>query len=128
MARYECLRPYIAGIGGVLAKRLVQLSGETVIHNTAAATDDAIGVTEFSADVDLDVTVCHLGDDTLEITAATAFAAGVDVFAAADGKVQVLPVAGGTYRRVGKSLEAATADGDIVEILPYNDGKTVTVP
>lgn len=126
--RFEELRPFEIGTGGVGNCRLVKLDGAVVVHNTAAATDDPIGVSEYYGDEGGDTGVRFLGDDSIEITAAGAFAAGADVFAADDGKVQALPAAAGTYRRVGKALEAATADNDIVEILPYNDGHTVTVP
>lgn len=125
--RFDDARPFTAGTGGVLDCRLVKQDGLTAVHNTAAATDDPIGVCDFYAVAGDDTTVRFLGDDSLEMTAAGAFDAGVDLFAAADGKVQALPAAPGTYRRVAKSLEAATVDGDIVECLPYNDGKTVTV-
>ena len=127
MARFSEARAFAAG-AALDAKRLVKLDGVTVVYNTATATDDPIGVTEFNVAADGDAAVSMLcGDETLEITAAGAFSAGADVYAAADGKVSALPAGAGTYRRVGKALEAATADGDIVEILPYNDGKTTTV-
>jgi hypothetical protein len=128
MARFQETRAFIAGTD-LAAKLLVKLSTLAVIANTAAATDDPIGVTEVNVLSGNPVAINFIGmpDDSVELTASGAFAAGVDVFAAAGGKVQALPVGAGTYRRVGKSLEAATADGDIVEILPYNDGKTVTV-
>lgn len=50
---------------------------------------------------------------TRKMVAAGAIAAGADVWAAASGKVN--DVASGTY--VGKALEAATADGDVIEVL-----------
>lgn len=112
----------------VQQKRLVKMSGAAVIHNTATATDDPIGVSAFygaSGDV---ISVQGLsGEEPVEVTAAGAFSAGVSLYAAADGKVQALPSASGTYRRVGKSAEAATADGDIVLMIPLNDGSTATV-
>lgn len=49
----------------------------------------------------------------------------VDVYAAADGKVTVLPVAAGTYWKVGRSLTAAGADGDEIEIIPVEPVETV---
>lgn len=128
MARFNETRAFTAGTD-LAAKLLVKLSTTTVIANTAAATDDPIGVTAVNVLSGNPVAVDFIGmpDDSIEIMAAGAFNAGDDVFAAAGGKVQGLPVGAGTYRRIGKALEAATADGDIVEILPYNDGKTVTV-
>lgn len=108
-------------------KRLVKLSGAKVIVNTATATDDPVGVSQYDGADQANIAVRHLGDGgTVEVMAAGAITAGVDVYAAADGKIQALPAGAGTYRRVGKSLEAADGDGDIIEMLPYNDGKTVT--
>lgn len=112
----------------VQQKRLVKMSGANVIHNTATATDDPIGISDFygaSGDV---INVKSLNTaEMVEVTAAGAFSAGVSLYAAADGKVQALPSANGTYRRVGVSAEAATADGDIVRMVPLNDGTTATV-
>jgi len=125
--RHDDLRTFAIGSGGVENCRLVKLAALAVVLCTASATDDPVGVCESYGVEGDDVAVRFLGDDSLEVTAAGAFDAGVDLFAADDGKVQALPVAAGTYRRVGKSLEDATADGDIIEFLPYNDGKTVTV-
>jgi Uncharacterized conserved protein (DUF2190) len=125
--RHDDSRAFTIGAGGVANCRLVKLLGLLVVLCTATATDDPIGVCDFYGSEGDDTTVRFLGDDTLEMTAAGPFAAGADLFAAADGKVQALPAAPGTYRRVAKSLESADADGDIVECLPYNDGKTATV-
>jgi hypothetical protein len=128
MPRFSEVRAFLAGAAALLAKRLVKLDGATVVYNTATATDDPIGVTEFNVAANGDAGIRMLcSDETQEITAAGVIAVGDDVYAAADGKVQTLPAGNGTYRRVGKALEAATADGDIIEILPYNDGKTTVV-
>jgi hypothetical protein len=52
---------------------------------------------------------------TLEMVANGAISEGEDVYPAADGKCSAT-AAGGKF---GKALEAATADGDIIEILVY---------
>jgi hypothetical protein len=54
----------------------------------------------------------------MEMTAGGVISYGADVYAAAAGKVTALPTAGGRYRKVGVALEAATADGDIIQVLP----------
>jgi len=127
MSRFSEVRAFEAG-EALDRKLLVKLSGATVVLCTATATDDPIGVNEVNVVSGGDAAIGLLcPDETQEMTAAGVFAVGDDVFLAADGKVSALPTAHATYRRVGKALEAATADGDIVEILPYNDGKTVTV-
>ena len=54
---------------------------------------------------------------TLEMVANGVIAEGVDVYPAAGGKIST--TAAGSS--LGKSLEAATADGDIIEVLVYPD-------
>lgn len=112
----------------VEAKRLVKLSSGEVVHNTATATDEPIGVSEYGVADGGQVSVRLINDaGTFEATAVDAIASGAAVYAAADGKVSALSAVNGTYRRIGTALEAATADGDIIEILPYNYHATATV-
>ena len=113
----------------VANKRLVKLSGGQVIHNTVTETDDPVGISEYSVEATGDLLAVRLLNDagSFEATAAGVVDQGADVFAAADGKIQALPAAAGTYRKVGIALEAATADGDIIEILPYDYNATATV-
>jgi len=113
-------KTYLAG-ATVIRNRLGKFSGANIIHNTATETDDPVGVILNDAASTEYVTVDHLCGGPIEMTAAGVISAG------ADGKVQALPTAAATYRRVGKALKAATADGDIIEVLPYNDGKTTVV-
>jgi hypothetical protein len=54
---------------------------------------------------------------TLEMVADDAISEGVDVYPAAGGKISAT-AAGGA---LGKAMEAATADGDIIEVLVYPD-------
>ena len=56
--------------------------------------------------------------DTQLVVASAAISAGDFVVAAASGKVRTLPTAGGTYYIIGRALNAASADGDLVEIDP----------
>lgn len=119
-------KTYIAG-EALEEKRLVKLSAAGTVSYADAA-DDAIGVNDFGV---LEADYCSVnglcGCETREITAAGAIDVNTDVFQAADGKIQALPVAAGDYRRIGKSLEAAAGDGSIIEVLPYLVGTTVTV-
>lgn len=118
----------VAGTGGVNGQRLVKLSSGTFVYCTATATDDPVGATLYNAAAGEPVAVKTLNDQgSLELEAAGAIAQDADVFAAASGKISAEPAAAGIYRRVGKALQAATADGDVIEMLPYNDGHTVTV-
>lgn len=123
---FEGARTYLAG-GTVYAHRLVK-TPTGAVHNTATATDDPIGIAQNDAVSGGQVAVKHLGDGgTLEMVAAGAITAGVVVYAAADGKVQALPGVNGTYRKIGIAIEAADADGDIIEVLPYAFSDTTTV-
>lgn len=125
--QFDNLRAYTTG-EALAEKRLVKISSSTVVYMTATATDIPAGVTQFAAASGDNVTIKHPHDGgTLEVTAGGAISAGADVYAAANGKVTAVPTAGGTYLRVGVALEAAAADGDIIEILPVLDGKTTTV-
>jgi hypothetical protein len=85
----------------------------TVKYNTAAG--DPVGVALMNK------------PGTHEMVASEAIADGADVYAAAGGKVCALPVAAGTYYKVGIALSAAGEDGDIIEVLPVEYGKAVTV-
>lgn len=111
----------------VSAKRLVKLSSNTVIHNTATYTDKPLGVAEVAAASGDVVAVALLSaDGTMEMTAGGVISYGADVYAAAAGKVTALPTAGGRYRKVGIALEAATADGDIIQVLPLGTADQFT--
>jgi len=110
----------------VSAKRLVQLSSGEAIHNIATTTP--IGVADYAAADGDNVAVRLLSEaGTLEVTASGVISLDADVFAAADGKVSALPTAAGEYTLVGIAMEAATADGDIIEILPKGIGETSVV-
>jgi len=114
--------------GAVSVYRLVKLSGATVVVNTATATDEPIGVSQAAAASGAVVAlrdIKHGG--THKVTAAGAISAGAKIYAADDGKVQALPGSAGTYREVGRALEAATADGDIIEAHLKDSGETDVV-
>lgn len=119
------VRTYVAG-SALEANRLVKL-GTGAVYNTATATDDPIGVTEYKVASSDAVGVRHLsGGHTVEIECSGNISAEADVYAGADGVITALPGTNGTYRRIGKALEAGV-DGAVIEVLPYNDGKTTTV-
>ena len=123
-----CTRTFTAG-AAVSAHALVKLSSGKVVHNTATATDDPVGIAEYAAAADGDDLAVRLinTDGTVEIVAAGAITSGAVVYAADAGKVQALPAAAATYRQIGIALEAAGADGDIIEILPYGFNLTKVV-
>lgn len=112
----------------LVAKRLVKLSSGEAVYNTATATDQPIGVCDYAVADGYEASIQTLSEDgTLEMTASGAISLDADVYAAADGKIQALPSTGGTYRKIGIAMEAATADGDIIEVLPYDKATTESV-
>ena len=129
MAENKSPKTFTAG-AAVSKYRLVKFDGSMdVIHNTATATDDPIGVSKHGAEAAGNyVPVAFLNEPgTLEMEAAGAITAGADVYAAADGKIQPLPGTPGDYRQIGLALEAASGDGSIIEVMPYDYHRTETV-
>lgn len=121
-------KAFTVGTGGVYANRLVKLSSGTVVLNTATSTDDPIGVALRDGSAAEVVSVELINKEgTIEMTAAGAITSGAVVYAAASGKVQALPAAAATYLKIGIALEAASADGSIIEVLPYDYTSTTTV-
>jgi hypothetical protein len=59
--------------------------------------------------------------------ASEAIAADADVFTAANGKLQDEPAVAGTYYLIGKSVTAATGDGDVFEMIPRVPVKFVVI-
>lgn len=108
--------------------RLVKMSAGAAVFNTSVATDNPVGVTKLNVKNGEDVSITPMNKPgTVEICAAGAIGQGADVFSAADGKVQALPAAAGTYRKIGMAMAAASGDGSIIEILPYGYTDTETV-
>lgn len=119
---------YIVGAGGVSDRRLVKQSSGAVVHSTATSGDDPIGVTEYHTDEGASVAVRLLADPGVFLmTASGAISADADVYADDDGKVQALPTEAGSYRKIGIAREAAGADGDQIEVLPYDYHHVETV-
>lgn len=92
------------------AYRRVKLSSATVVY--ADADEAAIGVTAGAAASGASVAVDLFGNRTHKVTASAAVAADAVVYGKADGKVDD---AAGVYP-IGIALEAALADGDIIEV------------
>ncbi|MGD8387331.1 MAG: DUF2190 family protein [Desulfobacteraceae bacterium] len=114
----------------VHAHRLVKLSSGKVVHCTAAETDDPIGTSLLHASTGEDTSIDPINrGGTMEMVASEAISEDAEVYQAADGKIQPAPSAPGSYRRVGIALEAATADEDVIEVLPIpsTDAGVLTV-
>jgi multidrug efflux pump subunit AcrA (membrane-fusion protein) len=109
--------------------RLAKMDGAgKAVYLTATATDIPLGVTRLNAKTGEDVSIAPINlEGTVEITAAGAISRGADVYAAAEGKIQALPGAAGTYRKIGQALQAASGDGSIIEVLPYDHNTVKTV-
>jgi len=94
----------------IAAFRRVKISGATVVY--ADAGEVGIGVAQAAAANGATVTIrthCHGG--TFKVMAAGPFSAGATLYGAANGKVDDTVVGSPIYY----AMEAATADGDIVE-------------
>lgn len=128
MAENKSPKTFAAG-GSVSKYRLIKFDGDMdVIHNTATDSDDPVGVAKNSAEEGELVAVSLINEPgTLEMEASGAIDADADVYAADDGKIQALPGSAGDYRKVGKALEAASGEGSIIEVLPYDYNHVETV-
>ena len=107
---------------------LVKLTAALATLNTATETDVPVGVAQVAGAVNTRIDVRLLSDPgTFKMVAGGVIALGADVYAGADGKVTALSAVAGDYRRIGQALEAAEADGDIIEVLPSFDHHIETV-
>ena len=108
---HQSPRSFVAG-GTISAYRRVKFSGTNVVH--AGASDGGCGTSIEAASangftaIKLDI---HGGTHKLE--ASGAISAGKRVYAAASGKA-----AGSGTVLIGWALDAASADGDIIEFVP----------
>ena len=106
------LKAFTVGTGGVNRYERVKISSGTVV--TAGDEEYAIGFAEETVAEGFSVTVKLINvSGSFKAIASDAITAGTDCFAAADGKVE----SAGTTARF-HALEASTADGDIIEVLP----------
>ena len=86
----------------------------------AGAADIPIGVINDEGSAGDFIAVGLLGKSpTKRVVASEIIAAGEEVFAAANGKVQNRPSGAGTYYFIGIALSTSVGDGDVMEV---NDG------
>jgi hypothetical protein len=101
--------------GEALARaRRVKLSSGTVVY--ADADEKAIGVTTAGVASGAMVGVRLLGGQTHKVTASAAVTACANIYATADGKVDDAGAGSGSTV-IGVAIEAALADGDIIECI-----------
>lgn len=109
------VRTFTAG-ADLGAHIIVTLSGGNAA--VCDATEQPIGVTEYAVASGEAVAVRLLNSGgTVEMVAGAAITSGADVYCIAAGKIDDSDPGSGI--KVGIALEAATADGDIIEVLPY---------
>lgn len=117
MASVEEVKTFTANgaIGGKLRVKITAASATVPPQvELAGAGEQHIGVTEVAAaDGEMIAVRLRNADGTHEVTAAGAFAVGAVLYGAASGKVD--DASSGTA--IGIAVEAATADGDIVEVV-----------
>ena len=117
---------HTCGQNVVEVRRVALNSSDQLVYATASSLGH--GVSRNDQESGEDVGVAYFNKPgTQHMEAHDAFAVGQNVYAAASGKIQALPVVAGDYVMVGVALEAAVEDGDIVEIVPVECGKIVTV-
>lgn len=86
---------------------------------TTAATEIPLGVVNdeaSAAEENVNVQLLGQKQGTVLMVASAAITAGDLVVAAANGKIATLSGSAGTYYIVGRALNAATTDGDLVEV------------
>lgn len=124
-------RPYYSS-AAIAAKYLLGKLGADKSHIAvlAATSDEPIGIITdeaSAAEEPVDVEFLGITERTLPMVAGEAITLGADLYATAAGKVGVKPTTAGTYWKVGKALEPADADGDVIEVLPQKPRKLIVV-
>lgn len=98
-------------------------------YAVAGATDLALGATTRRLKADELCAPRRPSAGGLVCTAGAAIAVGSEVVQAAGGKVVIRPTSGGgTAVLIGVNTEAATADGDWINVEPRGFGTVVTIP
>jgi hypothetical protein len=104
----------------ITRRHLVVAIGTDINHVALAGTTSvALGVVDDEAEAAEDpVNVQLLGNKpgTILMVASAAITAGAQVVTAADGKIRTLPGTTGTYHIIGRALEAAGADNDVINV------------
>ena len=116
MSQYAVgVKAFTAGAALARARRVKLASGTSVVYS--AQGENFVGVTIDAAASGAQVGVRLLGGCTQMVTAAGAINAGAEIYGANDGKVSATAVG----PKIGYALEAAAADGDIIEVIVDKD-------
>ena len=112
---------------------LVKIGSDSDHIAVAGAADYPIGVTTDAPEASEAITnviPLSISETTRKVRVATAVAAGVDLYTAANGFAQAEPAVAGTYYKVGKALKAAVQVGAgdyLIEFIPCAPIKLVVV-
>ena len=114
-------RAFTAGAAIAQFLRVKLSSGKLA---AAGLADKELGTMEEASVADLDVRSVRLrtAEGTCKMVAAGAVTLGAAVYTAASGKIDDVATATGFL--IGTALEAATADGDVIEVLRNSHGDT----
>ncbi len=113
------IRYFTAG-EALAAYRCVKLSSGTIVYADAADDQAWIGITQEACANGANVAVkLKTTASTFKVTAGEAFALGASLYSDADGKLADTDPTDGVILAV--ALEAATAEDDIVEVLPTTE-------
>lgn len=101
-------------------RHLVVKIGSDINHvAVAGAADIALGVANDASEAAEDpvnVQILGVAEGTILMTAGAAITAGDMVVTTSSGKIRTLPSGAGTYYIIGRALEAAGADGDVINV------------
>ena len=111
MSNFQIVKSFTVGNAAVSQYDLVKTPAALVVG--AAATDTCVGITQSGAAIGADVDVCIFG--VTRATASAAITRGDLLEAAAAGEVATHSTTS-TKPVIGVALEAATAQGDEIEI------------
>ena len=123
MAKYVGTATASFTAGAAIAIHL-RVKGDTAKLAVAGITDKELGCIEAASFVDGDVRAVRLtsAQGTCKMVASGAISQFAAVHTAASGKISATGAA--TSYLVGQALEAATADGDVIEVLRVGHGDT----
>lgn len=110
------VRGYVAGEALAIGRRVKLTAANTVSY--ADADEACVGVTVAAAAISTMVPVAPKGGQTLKIAACAAVTAAAAIYGRADGKVDDAGAGSGSTV-IGAAIEAALADGDLIECVLY---------
>lgn len=120
-----------AADAALTARFLLVKPGSDADHiavNGAADKPSGIATDEAEDAEDLvNVASLNATDETRKLVASEAIAHGADLYTAASGKVQDEPAVAGTYWRIGKARQAASANNDVIEAETHSPIKVVVI-